>query len=165
MNTLAHGLLGVALTPKQNKNWTAKAIIFSMLPDLIWLPFMGVYLFFTKNPVPHSWSDAPIWFFQIYSLAHSLVIWLTIFVLSSSLLRKIQWGQLFWALHILIDIPGHINFTTAFLYPVSTYQYHGSFSWEANPALVLSFLIPMTVIFIRYVTKKQSERIKDKNIR
>ncbi len=154
MNTLAHGLWGAALVPKQNKNWLIKAVIFSMLPDLIWLPFMGTYLLFTKNPIPHGWTDAPIWFFQIYSLAHSLVVWLTVFVLSSFVLKRIQWAQLFWLLHILIDIPGHTHFTTAFLYPISTYQYHGHFSWEANPALILSFMIPSIIISVRYITKK-----------
>jgi len=164
MNTLAHGLWGAALIPKQNKNWTIQAVIFSMLPDLVWLPFMGAYLLLTRNSIPHSWADAPMWFFQIYSLAHSLVIWSAIFVLSSILLKKVQRVQLFWFLHILIDSPGHLHFTPAFLYPISTYQYQGYFSWEANPARILSFSIPTIIIFIRYV-KKRGEKIEDKNIR
>lgn len=149
MNTLAHGLWGIALTPQQNKNWIGQAAIFSMLPDLIWAPLMGVYLLITNNPIPHSWADAPTWFFRVYNLAHSLVIWTIVFVLSSLILKKVQWFQLFWALHILIDIFGHTRFTTAFLYPISTYQYHGHFSWETNPYLILSFLIPTIIIFAR----------------
>lgn len=156
MNTLAHGLLGVAINPKQDKTSIKYAVFYSLLPDLIPLSLIGIYLLISGNSIPHTWSQAPNWYFQIYSLFHSLVVWIIIFLSTALILKKIQWVQAFWLLHILFDIVGHKHFTTAFLYPISNYQYVSKFSWEENPFLLLSFIIPVIAIGIRYYLFKKN---------
>jgi len=149
MITLAHGLWGAAISPSKDRKSVTQAVVYSMLPDLIWLPFMGLYLLLGHS-IPHSWADAPVWFFVVYNLAHSLIIWITAFTLTWLIIKKIPWQLIYYLLHIVIDIVGHQHFTTAFLFPLSNFQFHSWFSWETNPYLWLSLTLPIIVIGIRY---------------
>ena len=161
MNIIAHGLWGAALAPKNTRNqkWFNQSIIFSVAPDFIWLIFLIPYLIITKNQIPTGWNYAPKWFFELYGLTHSIIIWLAVFIGSSFIFKKLQWPELFWLFHILLDIPGHTHFTTPFLFPISDFRYKGLFSWESPLLLLLSLLIPIVVLLLKYRVKLR-EKIK-----
>jgi hypothetical protein len=150
MNIFAHGLWGVAISSKKqtNRKKLLQSVFFSVAPD-IWLVILVPYLVITGNKIPTDWTNAPEWFFPIYALTHSLVLWLIAFIGTSLVVKRPYWPQLYWLLHILIDIPGHTKFSTPFLYPVSSYKYHASFSWESPFYILASISIPIIIILVK----------------
>lgn len=148
MNIAAHALWGVALTPKSKANELKWAVFWSVFSDLIWLIFLLPYLILV-GAIPDDFSSSPWWFYHLYGLGHSMVVWGIInFVLVA--LRKWRWYLLFWLFHILVDIPGHIRFATPFLYPLSSLRLNGWFSWDNYAIWTVSLLVPMVLIALRY---------------
>ena len=105
MDTLAHGLWAYSIGKgaHRRERWLVLALM-SAGPDLVWLPFTAFDFLTHKGIIFHT---------RPYELSHSLVIWLGI-----SLLATLRWKKAFawtwpWALHILIDIPGHIDFANS----------------------------------------------------
>lgn len=150
MNIAAHVLTGVAVLPKSKQNLLKEAIFWSIFPDLIWGAIEIPYLIFHGWKLPTDWSDSPLWFYCLYGLGHSLVIWTTIFFAVLIIRKKVYWPLWFWLLHILIDILGHTHFTTPFLFPISTFHFKGLFSWTDYTISTLSYILPMAVILFRY---------------
>lgn len=132
MDTIAHGLVsyaaGQSVRSRVNWRWL---VFFGMWPDLVWLPFTFVDLL----------TSGRIHFFNgPYNISHSLIIWGAV-----SLLATIKWRKAFlytwpWALHILIDIPGHTDMPTPILWPVATWKIHGWFDWLAMPWYARTYL-------------------------
>lgn len=153
MDTLAHGLWSVALgkTSRSKIAWWKLALI-GAGPDLVWLPFTFVNLI----------TSGAIYFFQgPYNLSHSLVIWLI-----ASLLLMIKWRRIFlwtwpWALHIVIDIPGHLDMYTPIFWPISNKKIPGLFDWLSLQNLFLTYFalgICFAIIFFLARRKKSLER-------
>jgi hypothetical protein len=147
MNIVAHGLWGVALTPKKKHKRHLEAVFWSVLPDLIWGSVTIPYWFLFDGF--WDFADAPRWFYHLYGMGHSVILWLAISGLLFAV-GKFRWPLFFWLLHILSDIPGHTNFATPFLYPVSPYRITGTFSWTDLAPETLSFLIPVAIIAWKY---------------
>ncbi len=131
MDIFAHGLVTYAVRQSANirSNWRW-LVFFGMFPDLVWLPFTALQFLTHGN----------IYYFQgPYNLSHSFVIWVAV-----SLLATIRWRKIFfytwpWALHILIDIPGHLDMRTPILWPISNFKFHGLFSWLTLPWLLATY--------------------------
>lgn len=131
MDTIAHGFVsyavGKSIRSKVNWRWLA---FFGMFPDLVWLPFTFVNLL----------TSGAIYFFNgPYNISHSLVIWLAV-----SLLATIRWRRSFaytwpWALHILIDMPGHLDMHTPILWPTSNWKPNGFFDWLTLPWMAATY--------------------------
>ena len=147
MNIIAHGLWGVALTPKKDHKKHVEAIFWSVFPDLLWGWVTIPYLLFRDFGT--DWTSSPSWFYHLYGLGHSAVIWLavggTLFAV-----RRFRWPILFWLFHIVVDILGHTSFSTPFLYPLSRFSWTSPFSWTDLVPETLSFFIPVAIIAWKY---------------
>ena len=139
MDTFAHGLITYAVgqSARSRINWRW-LVFFGAFPDLVWLPFTFINLLTSRH----------IYFFNgPYNISHSLVIWAIV-----SLLAMIRWRKTFlytwpWALHLLIDIPGHTDMPTPILWPVAHWTIHGWFDWLAWPWL-LSTYVGLAIVFV-----------------
>ncbi len=132
MDTFAHGLVTYAVrqSVKSRADWRV-LVFFGAFPDLVWLPFTALHFLTRGN----------IYFFQgPYNISHSFVIWA-----AASLLVSIRWRKAFaytwpWALHIVIDIPGHVDMYTPILWPVSHFKFQGLFDWLTVPWFIVTYV-------------------------
>lgn len=150
MNIIAHGLWGVALTPKKQLRQIKWSVFWSIFPDLIWGSLTLPYWIFNKFRFPGDWDASPWWFYHLYGFGHSVIIWGSTFIFVSVLSKKWRWLLLFWLFHILVDIPGHTLFQTPFLYPLSTNTFSGLFTWSDYSISTVSHLIPLVIIFLKF---------------
>lgn len=149
MNIVAHGLWGAALTPKKHFSQIKWSVFWSVFPDLLWGVAVVPYFIFHNFRFATDWNSAPQWFYFLYGLGHSLIIWSIISILLL-LLKKWHWSMLFWILHILVDIPGHTHFQTPFLFPISNIILTGYFSWDNYAISTLSHLAPLIIIVWKF---------------
>jgi len=152
MNIVAHGLWGMALTPKKHFHQIKWAVFWSVFPDIFWGVAFIPWLVLQRWQIPSDWSQAPTWFYLLYGTGHSLLVWLGVSLILL-ILRKWTWPLLFWLLHILTDIPGHTHYQTPFLFPLSGYKVPGIFSWDNFTLNTLSHLIPLLIIISRFSLK------------
>lgn len=147
MNIVAHGLWGVALTPKKQHRRHLEAVFWSVAPDLLWGSVTIPYLLFRDFGT--NWDSSPLWFYHLYGFGHSVIIW---FAVSGVLfaLRKFRWPLFLWLFHIAADILGHTSFSTPFLYPLLRFTWTSPFSWTDVAPETISFLIPVAIIAWKY---------------
>lgn len=138
MDTLAHGLWTYAVSPSKKLlallRWQ---VLFGVLPDLVWLPATAYWLLTTG----HVRFSMPL-----YDVSHSIVVWAALTMLAMLYYRKAYAVTWPWLLHILIDIPGHIDLQTPFLWPLSRYTVHGWFEWMSVPWLTANYAVLAFVI-------------------
>lgn len=149
MNIVAHSLWGAALTPKKQFKAIKWSIFWSVFPDL---PFLAVFIPYSilNNVFVYSgWEVLPVFIFYIYGATHSLIIW-GLAAAGLFVSKKWHWPILFWPLHILSDIPGHISFQTPFLFPISNFKLTGYFSWDNYAISTLSHLVPLMIIVWKF---------------
>lgn len=156
MNIVAHGLWGVALTPKKHFSQMKWAVFWSVFPDIVWGVVFAPWLFLQRWQVPADWPQAPGWFYFLYGTGHSLLVWIGVSVVLL-VVGKWRWPLLFWLLHILIDIPGHTRYQTPFLFPLSGYKIPGIFSWNDYAPNTLSHLVSLLIIISRFSLKPKNE--------
>jgi len=131
MDTIAHGLVTYAVrqSTRSKVGWRW-LVFFGMFPDFVWLPFTFVNLL----------TSGAIYFFNgPYNVSHSYIIW---FVVSA--LCTVRWRKIFlytwpWAIHILIDMPGHVDMHTPILWPISDWKFVGLFDWLTVPWFVVTY--------------------------
>lgn len=148
MDVIAHGLWTYAITraPKKRIAWFWP-VLFGVLPDLIWLPSVGIGIVMRRFGVSSFTSDTL--FIQLYNVSHSLVVWLAATVVISLFARRWFWPASAWALHILIDIPGHLHATlTPFLWPLSSYTVRGAWNWLSVPWLIGNYAVLAVVVLV-----------------
>ena len=156
MNIVAHGLWGVALTPKKHFHQIKWAVFWSVFPDLPFLAVFIPYSIWNSLFVFSDWSELPKIIFYIYGISHSLIIW-GIVTTVLLIFKKWNWPILFWLLHILVDIPGHTVFQTPFLFPISDFKFSGLFSWDNYVISTLSHLIPLIIIVSKFSLKPKND--------
>lgn len=149
MNIVAHGLWGAALTPKKQFKSIKWSIFWSVFPDLPFLAVFIPYSLLNNVFVFSGWDNFPKSIFYIYGITHSLIIW-GLVAAGLFVSKKWHWPILFWLLHILSDIPGHISFQTPFLFPISNFKLTGYFSWDNYAISTLSHLVPLMVIICKF---------------
>lgn len=150
MDTIAHGLwaslIGRAI--RLRTAWWVLALS-SMGPDAVWLPFTAWHWSGTGNII----------FFELpYQISHSLVVWLVLTALASIKWRwaaAVTWP---WALHILIDIPGHIHTQTPFLWPVSDFTLRGGWEWLDARWMVANYALLVFLGIGLFIQKKFSKK-------
>ena len=154
MDTLAHSLWAYAVggSAKLKHRWIILGLV-SAGPDIVWLPFT-IYDFLLRRGI--HFHTIP------YELSHSLVLWLAI-----SLIVSLKWGRAFtwtwpWAFHILIDIPGHVDMPTPFLWPVSHFTIRGAFDWLSPKLLLLNYFTLAVVFFFLWLRDRR--KLFDKHI-
>lgn len=103
----------------------------------------------------------------LYSISHSLIIFLIVFMAISGFFlaicsrRKISksfhipWEMSGWFVHILIDIPTHSTqfYSTPFLWPISDIKFDG-LSWGTPWFLALNYLV-VIIVYFAYLRKKK----------
>lgn len=147
MDTLAHSLWAYAVgrSARLKRKWLILGIV-GAGPDLVWLPFTALGVV-TSGRI--SFFTAP------YELSHSLVIWGVLTILASWRWKKaIAWTWP-WAFHILIDIPGHIDLPTPFLWPVSHFTIRGTFDWLSPKLLLINYFCLAIIFFFLYARDRK----------
>jgi len=151
MDTLAHGLWAyiIARGIRVKQRWITLGVV-SAGPDLVWLPFTFLTLVTTGQL---GFNQAA------YNVSHSLVVWLILTVVVS-LRWKTFWRWSWpWALHILIDIPGHIDGRTPFLWPVSTFQITGRFDWLTSQFLFVNYCVLLLIFFLIVIRERKKKKV------
>ncbi len=169
MDIFAHGLWTGGLVTAINKK-TKKplrlwpTVFWGVFPDLVafgpalafafWQRItLGGNFVFPHGPDSESLATSknPIWLLtsHLYSVTHSLIIFLIILGLVCLIEKKPIWEMGGWLLHILIDIPSHslAFYPTPFLWPVSNFMVNGV-SWGQPWFLVLNY----STLFVFYLT-------------
>jgi hypothetical protein len=143
MEIVAHGLLAAAATISARSRWKARlslgwTIWWAVFPDVLafgptfaaglWLRFRGGLETGGAHGghLPHVHLGLPL-----YPFAHSAVMFLMVFAITTILARRIVWPLFGWLLHILIDIPTHSfsYYATRFLWPISEFRIDGIAWW------------------------------------
>lgn len=153
MDTIAHGLWTFAVSPtRKNRSLTRWRVFFGMFPDLVWLPFTAYDLLVSRMLRFHLGP---------YDLSHSLIVWFFVTAIASLRWRRaiaVTWP---WALHVLIDIPGHIDLPTPFLWPLSSYAIRGAWDWLAPAWLIGNYIVLAAVFtFVGWRRWVRARRVK-----
>lgn len=138
MDIFAHAIWSAVAYSGQPRRRAVSGILWGVLPDLIpasasvaLIPVMGI---------------SRTGFAAVYPFTHSLVIFAVAFGLTALVRRAVPWPMLAWALHILVDIPGHQRFLTPFLFPLSDYRIYGGWEWLSVPGVIANYsAIALTV--------------------
>lgn len=151
MDTLAHGIAAylVGKGAKSPIDWRWLAF-FGMWPDLMWLPFTALSVL----------TSGKLQYFQgPYNVSHSLIIWAGVSALAMFRKRNAFAYTWPWALHILIDIPGHTTMPTPMLWPVSHFVIHGWFDWLHWPWFLATYL----TFGLVYIVLRRLQSRRDKH--
>ena len=136
----------------------------SILPDVLTEGIFGILFLLNIGGMP-DWDNGhpnitafPLWAQSFYSITHSLVVFVLIFLLLWAIARKPVWVVGAWGLHILIDIPTHslALFPTPFLWPISDFKFNGV-GWHSPIVLVPNLLILLGVYSLWLWRRKQNK--------
>lgn len=147
MDTLAHGLWTYALSRTRQRSPWKLLVFFGILPDLLWLPTILLGRLGFNNTL----------FIILYNISHSLVVWILVTLIISAVRGRFFWATWPWALHILIDIPGHPDFHTPFLWPVSSWTIAGWWDW-LTPVLLVGNYLGLGAVFILFYVKGRVQK-------
>ncbi|MCX6023023.1 MAG: hypothetical protein NTZ05_15105, partial [Chloroflexi bacterium] len=152
LDTLAHGIWSALAFTGQSRPRTAWAVLWGTAPDLV--PSTALVLM------------APLYGFQrstfgaFYPFTHSLVFFGITVLIAGLVLRSIPWVMFPWALHILVDIPGHQRFLTPFLFPLSDFRFMGLWEWLSIPMLLANWLAIASVLVLVGLYRRRSRRME-----
>lgn len=158
MDVLSHGLWGGIAFGRASRKTFLTAFAFGVLPDVLsfgphlvgslWDSLAGA----GARPIGprHGYAHIPGYIFATYDFTHSLVVFLTAFLLVWALRRRAYWPMGAWGLHILVDIPTHSNgfFPTPFLWPLSDYKIDG-IPW-GEPIIFIPNLVLLASAYLWY---------------
>ena len=160
MDLPAHALWAFALFKRYSWQW--EAVLFGMMPDLIFgipaLYYMWVTRKLPGNPKGEERYGRIFPLIEpYYRFAHSAVTMLLFFAIASLAARAPYWPLLAgWSLHILLDLPMHkggwVQGITP-LYPISKRKVEGRWWWkeviEKRPWLAaVNYGLALLVYFI-----------------
>lgn len=156
MDTLAHGLWSFAVF--HNKKYVFMATLFGVLPDILSFGILILMNIISRNfnfhRGPPPLSSLPGWLFSAYSMTHSFVVFLLVFIAVFIITKHWYWPMMAWAMHILIDIPTHSTrfFPTPFLWPLSSYVFNG-ISWATPWFMLLNYASLIAVFVLIYLKR------------
>lgn len=143
MDIFAHGIWSAIVFSGQPPRRAYAGVLWGVLPDLI--------------PAAASTALVPVMgisrtgFAALYPFTHSLVIFACAFLLVLVIRRSVPWPMLAWALHIIVDIPGHQRFLTPFLFPLSDFRVMGLWEWLSVPGVIANYTaIILAIVFLRW---------------
>ena len=95
----------------------------------------------------------------LYSISHSAIVFVGIFLLVWLIKRRIVWEVGGWLFHVILDIPTHscVFYPTPFLWPISNYTFCG-FRW-GNPWFLIPEYIAIIFVYVFFLRKKRSAKI------
>ena len=175
MDTLAHGFWGGILSKILNKKFKLKisfwkTFLWSMFPDvfafallfgfMIWNALSGNGLPLHKEALSEPTQHDTFPIHQIthilYSISHSLIIFVVFFGVVWLIFKRPLWELTGWLLHILFDIPTHSYsfYPTPFLWPLSDWKFNG-ISWATPWFMVLNYGALVAVYCILYILRPE----------
>lgn len=149
MDIIAHGLWTYVAAGKQRVTDRLRWLVFfGILPDLVWLP-TTLWWLVTAGQLQFSTP--------LYDVSHSLVVWLGFTFVATLYDRRAYLVTWPWALHILVDIPGHLGgIRTPILWPLSHLTFPGWWSWLSVPWLIANYAVLAFLIAGIAIRKKES---------
>lgn len=154
MDILSHALYTNLVLKKLPATQRGLAIVFSLLPDFISFAFMNYKDFFRKTM---HYSEPPLSAFPkrvfvLYNMTHSLVVWLSIFIVLGIFgwwYLALAWGG--WALHILLDIFTHNKdfLPTPVFWPLSSFYFSG-LAWSNMWFMLANYAVIVVLYFMFY---------------
>ncbi|MEK9154957.1 MAG: hypothetical protein AAB596_02745 [Patescibacteria group bacterium] len=177
MDVFSHGLWSGAIYKAINRR--AKnplnirlSVLFGVFPDIFSFIPLFSWMFLKLILGEFNFSDFPkieevepaqrdtFFIFTLtnilYSLSHSLAMFLIIFCLAYLIFKRPIWEMGAWLFHILIDIPTHTYqfYPTPFLWPFSDIKLSG-FSWATPWFLILNYSAIIFIYFCLYYFKNK----------
>lgn len=154
MDIVSHGLWGGIAFGRTNRRSFGLAVGCGMLPDLV--PFgpwrLAILLGLAQRPPYNGWeppdpSLIPAYVHRLYSVTHSLVVFLVVFAVIGVVCRKPIWESCAWGLHIGMDIFTHSTrfFPTPFLWPISAVTVNG-WPW-GRPAIFVPNVLLLVLLY------------------
>lgn len=161
MDIVSHGLWGGLAFGRKNRRTFCLAFFYGVLPDLFSFgPFyVAVLLGLAERPhfghEPPDPSLIPAYVHRVYSVTHSLIVFLFAFALLWAVFRKPIWEAFAWGLHILFDIFTHSYrfFPTPFLWPISDFKVNG-WPW-GMPAIFIPNLILLALLYAWFFLRQR----------
>ena len=173
MDYLAHGFWSYIFFHRIKKPFYA--VFFGLMPDnLSWV----IYLFYRMIkmeyiPGPPQVDAIPQFFFTLYGISHSLIVFGFVAVIIYLIFKRIPVYIYAWPIAIIIDLLTHTRefLPTPFLWPISKWTFPG-ISWGDGTFLTINYtliFICLLAIAIRHIIikkkimKKKAKIIKTKN--
>ena len=130
MDIISHGLLGGIALGRKKRSHYIYAFCFSVLPDILAEGIMFALIFLGANNMPSyegahpKLTEFPVYAQNFYNATHSLIIFLSVFLIIWLIRKKPFLPLLAWGFHIIVDIPTHSFelFPTPFLWPISDFK-------------------------------------------
>ncbi|MEK7588638.1 MAG: hypothetical protein AAB438_02355 [Patescibacteria group bacterium] len=95
----------------------------------------------------------------LYQYSHSLIIFLTIFILTWIYFKRPRFELLGWALHILIDIFSHSAefYPTPLFFPLSDWKFLDGVSWGNTYYMIINYSLLLLMVLYFIFRKKKLE--------
>lgn len=153
MDIISHSLWGGIALGRKKKSDFIHTLLFSVLPDILAEGIMFGLVILGVNNMPTiehghpNITEFPLYAQNFYNATHSLIIFITVFVIIWAIRKKPYILLLAWALHIIIDIPTHSFelFPTPFLWPVSDFKING-IPWD-NSIILIPDIILLAILY------------------
>lgn len=154
MDTFSHGLWGGIAAGRKSRKSYWLAFLFGIAPDLFsfGVYLAAVFLGLSARPdfrmEPPQDNFIPGYVHSLYSVSHSLIIFVLVFLIVWLIFKKPIYEMLAWGLHIVVDIFTHSDafFPTPFLWPISDYHFSG-IPWS-HPIIFIPDLILLAVLYL-----------------
>lgn len=177
MDIFAHGLWAGAAFKAINRKihptrikvrlavfWGVFPDLFAFTPGFLWLlwnvlsgnlSLSGLHRPSGVEPAPQDGHPMVHLTSTLYSISHSVIVFILIFGLVFLIFRRPVWELSGWLLHILMDIPSHSYrfYPTPFLWPVSGWKFNG-YSWGQPWFMVLNY----SAIIIAYLLLRKNKK-------
>ena len=159
MDVLSHGLWGAIAFGRRNRPsfWLAFAI--GLAPDLLsfGVLWMGALSGISEPPdfshgTPPE-SSIPQYVHHLYNVTHSLVVFLTVFLVIWLIRGRPLWELSAWGLHVAVDVPTHSYafFPTPVLWPLIGWKFDG---WQwMTPAILIPNYILLSLLYAWYLSR------------
>lgn len=147
MDVIAHGIWSAIVFSGQPPRTARAAILWGVAPDLVPAAATAIAL-----PVLGLTRAG---FLAVYPFTHSLIIFAAVFLAVALVRRALPVPMLAWALHILVDMPGHQRFLTPFLFPLSDFRVMGWWEWLSPPMLAANYATIALVVVALWLRRRR----------
>ena len=153
MDIVSHGLWGGIAFGRKNRNSYWLAFVVGIAPDLfsfgiLWLAAtlgLSPRPDFSDGPPPES--TIPTYVHVLYSVTHSLVVFLAVFFVAWMVWKRPIWELGAWGLHVIMDVPTHSTafFPTPVFWPLIDWKFNG-WSWM-TPGILIPNVVVLVLIY------------------
>jgi hypothetical protein len=148
VDILSHGLWGAITFGRRTRPSFWLAFVLGLAPDLLsfGILYLAVALGLAERPdfshgTPPE-SSIPQYVHHLYNVTHSLMIFLTAFLVVWGIRKRPVWELGAWGLHVLVDVPTHSSsfFPTPVFWPLFSWKFDG-WQWMNLAILVPNYVL------------------------